>query len=156
LDAVREGWTRGDTGRTPFGINVGIGAVVVVAASMAAAVFPAVGVRLAVVAVSVAGYAAVVCDVGAAFAVAGLGYLLFNGFLVNRLGELTWDGTASLWHASALLLAILLGTGVRWVRAVRADLLLAEEVAGLTTADDGRAVGRGEGQPDTDPSAARA
>ncbi|MDY7086642.1 MAG: hypothetical protein SYR96_16210 [Actinomycetota bacterium] len=28
---------------------------------------------------------------------AGLGHLLFNGFLVNRFGELTWHGETEVW-----------------------------------------------------------
>ncbi len=33
--------------------------------------------------------------VGVGMATAGLAYLLFDGFLVNRHGELIWSGTTS-------------------------------------------------------------
>jgi hypothetical protein len=90
----------------PFGIAFAVGAVAVVAATPVAAVVfaPApVWPRLLTVAVAVGWQAASFADVAAAAATAGLGYLLFsyllfNGFLVNRFGELTWHGVASVWR----------------------------------------------------------
>lgn len=90
-------------GRTPFGIAVGIGATVMVAAAaLSAALFPPVDMaaRLAVVSVAVGVCAATTADTWASLVTAGLGYLLFCGFLVNRYGELTWDGTTSVWHVT--------------------------------------------------------
>ncbi|MGN9907667.1 hypothetical protein ACTMTJ_08955 [Phytohabitans sp. LJ34] len=70
----------------------------VVAAMAAATLFPdsdATG-RLLAIVLAVGGYAALVADTWAALVTAGLGCLLFDGFLVNRFGDLTWDGTTSM------------------------------------------------------------
>jgi hypothetical protein len=45
---------------------------------------------------------AVVADTRASLVTAGLGYLLFDGFLVNRFGDRTWDGTTIMWHLTVL------------------------------------------------------
>jgi K+-transporting ATPase KdpF subunit len=78
----------------PAGISVGVGAVVVVAAAMVAAAIPpsAAGPRLGLPAAALAAFAAVTADWRAAVPVTVLGYLVFDGFLVNRLGELAWHG----------------------------------------------------------------
>ncbi len=125
---------RDDAGRTPFGINLAAGAVAMIVAAFGAVLFPDVNARLAVVAVVVAGYAGAVADTGATFATAGIGYLLFNGFLVNGLGELTWNGMTSLWHLIVFAVAAGLGVAQRWVRSARTDLALADEVARLVDA----------------------
>ena len=71
---------------------------------------------LVVMALAVAGYAMFVDDVRAALATGAVGYLLFDGFLVNRYGDLTWPGTTSL---VAFVLAVVLGVGLRWLRHTR-------------------------------------
>ncbi|MCW6004426.1 hypothetical protein K1W54_07490 [Micromonospora sp. CPCC 205371] len=53
--------------------------------------------------------AAIVTGVLASLVTAGLGCLLFTGFLVNRYGELTWDGTTSVWRAIVLAAAVGIG-----------------------------------------------
>jgi hypothetical protein len=132
---VRES-ARYDAGRTPFGIDLATGAVVMVGAAFAAVVFRDIDARLAAVAVAAGGFAAVAAGARASFAVAGIGYLIFNGFLVNRLGDLTWDGKTSLWHLSAFAFAVGLGLALRRLRAARADHALTLEAAGLAAADD--------------------
>ena len=104
----------------PFGFGVAGGAVVGVTAVAAAAVLlPGSAAQLVLVAVAVGVYAAVVGDVRVSLVTAGLTYLLFDGFLVNRYGELSWDGTTSAWHLFGFALALLLGSGHRLARAAR-------------------------------------
>src|SRR2546429_604685 len=68
---------------TPTGISIGLGCVVVVAAALVAALVPASagGVRLGVLAVALAGFAAVAVDPSAAAFVTVTGFLVFDGFL---------------------------------------------------------------------------
>jgi hypothetical protein len=107
-----------DTEVFPFGIYLGIGsALIVFAAVVAAAVFP-VGQtldRLAVLVVATALFAAVVPDVRASLGVVVLGYLLFDGFLENEYGQLTWDGMTGLWRIGMLFSAVGLGLAGRWL-----------------------------------------
>ncbi len=128
------------TMRTPFGINVVTGAAVVTAAAvLAAAAFPAVPARLAVMALAVAGYSAVVADTRASLAVAALAYLLFNGFLANRYGELAWDGATSVWHLAIFVLAVGSSLVWRWVRYTRVRAAFAaelDELVDITISDD--------------------
>jgi hypothetical protein len=107
--------------RTPFGISLAAGAAVMVAGAMVAAGLAGdVPGRLAVVALALGGYVALVDDVRAGLATAGLGYLLFDGFLVNRYGELTWDGTTTIWCLVAFVMIVGGGLGIRWIRRARA------------------------------------
>jgi hypothetical protein len=51
----------------------------------------------------------------------GLGYLLFNEFLVNRFGELTWHGVAEVWPVVVLLaVTARVGVAARRLQAVLA------------------------------------
>ena len=104
----RPGWDRG----TPVGIHVAAGSTAVVLAALAAAAVPtwASGVRLAMVALMVAGVAAVALDVVAVVAVTVVAYLVLDGFLINQLGELTWRGGADEWRL--LTLASAAGVGL--------------------------------------------
>jgi len=72
--------------------------------------------------------AAVLTDVRASLTTAGLGYLLFNGFLVNRFGGLSWDGTAWPMHLAGFAAAVGFGLGLRRIRAARAEAAVAAEV----------------------------
>lgn len=104
--------------RTLFGIGVGVGALVMVAAvTAAAALTPDDTARLLLVAAAVGGHAALSDDTSASVATAVLGYLLFRGFLIARYGELTWDPANSLWHLLVFAFALGLGLGQRWIRA---------------------------------------
>jgi hypothetical protein len=104
---------------------------VVAAAVIAAAGFDDIPARLAVMASAVAGCTAAMADTGAGVAVAALAYLLFNGFLVNQHGELTWDGTASVWHLAVFTLAIGLGLIWRYICYIRARAAMAVELVEL-------------------------
>ncbi len=120
--------------RTPFGINLAVGAIAMaVAAGVDAALFSGIAVQLVVMALAVGVYAALVDDTRAAVVTAGLGLLLFTGFLANRYGELTWDGTTTLWHLVAFILAAGLGLGLRWIRTAQAEAAVAAELGALLT-----------------------
>jgi MFS family permease len=95
----------------PVGINVAAGAVLVIAvAFVAAGIPPSHPVwRSAALLVAVAGFAAATVDKVAAASTAGIGLAVFYGFLVNRLGELSWHGTADLWRLMATVVAVALG-----------------------------------------------
>jgi hypothetical protein len=114
--------------RTPVGINLATGTAMVVAAALVAAPIPPThtGWRFAVVAVAVGLFAALTLDRLALVGVAVLGWLVVNGFLVDRLGELSWHGSADL---SRMLLLVVSGTfglavgqAYRWLAALWARL----------------------------------
>jgi hypothetical protein len=92
----------------PVGINVASGAVAIVVAAFVAAAIPLVdgGWRWAILDVVVGGFAALTADGPALTAVVGLAWLVGNGFLVDRAGELSWHGWAD---ASRLLVLIAAG-----------------------------------------------
>jgi hypothetical protein len=89
----------------PVGIDIAGGAAVIVFAAIGAAAVPAADPwwRLAVMAVAVGGFAALSGDRLASFAVVLLAWLVVNGFLVDRYGQLSWHGSADL--ARLLVLA---------------------------------------------------
>jgi hypothetical protein len=96
-------------------IQVGIGALVVVAAGLVAATAPGAW-RFGIVAVAVAGFAAVADDRIAVPATIVLAWLVVNGFLVDRFGELSWHGRSDLYRAVMLVSAGALGQVVGWTR----------------------------------------
>ncbi|MFC7247444.1 DUF4118 domain-containing protein [Catellatospora aurea] len=105
---------------TPFGINLGVGAAAMSAATIAAAVLaddPTA--RMIIVAAVIGVYAATVADTRASLATTLIGFGLFNGFLVNGYGELSFHGTQTLWNLSVFGVALGLGLGQRWLRQVR-------------------------------------
>jgi protein-S-isoprenylcysteine O-methyltransferase Ste14 len=63
--------------------------------------------------------------------VAAIGYLLFNGFLVNQYGILTWN-TTSAWHIAVFVVAAALGLGVRYLRHLHAETVFDAELRQLT------------------------
>jgi hypothetical protein len=112
--------------RTPVGINLGIGAAMIVGAGMVAAPIAAqhIGWRFAIVAVAVACFAVLTLDRLALAGVVALGWLVVNGFLVDRLGELSWHGSSDLYRLMLLVMAGALGLAIgeayRYVRDLRA------------------------------------
>jgi hypothetical protein len=133
---MREDWVPGAATAvgTPFGISLAGGAAAMVGAALTAAgLVPAgaTGWRLGVMALVVAGYTAMVDDAWASLATAGLGYLLFNGFLVNRAGELTWIGTTNVWQLGVFVVALGLGLGCRSIGRILARAALSAELEDL-------------------------
>lgn len=93
--------------------------IVTAAAAFAAVGFPDVPARLVVMALAVAGYVAMVADTRANAAVTTVAYLLFDGFLVNKHGELSWDGTTSMSHLAVFVVAVGLGLARRSIHYAR-------------------------------------
>ncbi len=88
---------------------------------------------LVVLAIALWAYAAVVRDVRASLATAGLAYLLFDGLLVNGYGELSWTGTTSTWHVTVLALAAGLGIWMHRLRTTRVQAAMERELSELLT-----------------------
>jgi hypothetical protein len=130
--------------RTPRGITIGAGSVVVVAAALLAALVPVAhtGWRFAVVAGAVGLFAAVGRDGWAVAAVAALSWLVVNGFLVDRLGELSWHGSPDLSRLMLLVLiggsGLALGEGMQGLREVRARWRAGAEVRSPAGAIDAK------------------
>jgi amino acid transporter len=99
---------------TPAGIVIAIGAVTVVAAAGLAGRFPLSdsGLRLAVMAAALGIYAACCVDLIAVVAVIPLAWLVFDGFLLDRFGELVWRGWADVARIGVLVAVALVGFGV--------------------------------------------
>jgi hypothetical protein len=106
----------------PTGIAIALGsAIIVVSAFVSAAVPASAGaVRIGLVALALAGFAALTINPVAVTAVGGLGFVVFDGFLVNQLGELSWHGPADVRRLMVLAAAGVLGLGAGTAyRAVR-------------------------------------
>ena len=134
--------TRTET-TTPAGINLGIGAALVLVAVLAAALIPPVDVdwRFGVVMAAVALFAALAVDQWSLLGVALIAWLLADGFLVNRLGELSWHGSSDIWRMTLLVVAgaagLLVGGAYRQVRAVRSRQRFDATLQVLVTHVDG-------------------
>ena len=103
------------------GFTVGIGATAVVAAGVVASTVPAAdsGWRFGIVVAAVAIFAAFAGDAVAVAWAAGLAWLVTNGFLVDRFGELSWHGRSDVSRAVMLMLAGGLGLLIARVRRER-------------------------------------
>ncbi|MEJ3746995.1 hypothetical protein WEI85_27395 [Actinomycetes bacterium KLBMP 9797] len=114
----------------PGGHDVGLfgladGVAVITGSVLAAGVlFPAgqVSARLILVAVAVGVCAAVLPDGRMTLVVAGLGFVLFTGFLTNSYGGFRWDGVNTVWHLFVFAMATAIGLAQRWIRAAQGDL----------------------------------
>lgn len=97
----------------PTGIAIALGSAVIVATAFVSAAVPASAgtARLGLVALALAGFAAWTVNPVAVSTVGGLGFLVFDGFLVNQLGELSWHGTADVRRLMVLAAAGVLGLG---------------------------------------------
>lgn len=95
----------------PVGINVAWGAAAIVVTGFVAATVPArhTDARLVVVAVTVGLFALLTGDALAAAAIVALGWLVDNGFLVDRFGQLEWHGSADAVRLAVLMAVAGLG-----------------------------------------------
>jgi hypothetical protein len=105
---------------TPVGINTAVGAVVVLVCCAAPPHLDASGAaaRFAVLALGVAAFTASVGDPAAAAVTAGVAFLLFDGFVVDHAGDLTWHGDADLVRLVVLAAAACTGLTARASREV--------------------------------------
>jgi hypothetical protein len=96
--------------------------------------------RFAVLVAVVGVFAVVTLDQRALAGVALLAWLLMNGFLENRLGELSWHGSFDLFLLMVLVLAgavgLALGEVYRAVRELRARWRAGAEAARLAAGFD--------------------
>jgi hypothetical protein len=112
----------------PFGINTAVGAVAVAVLCLVPANLDQQGrdARLAVLAVGVVVFAATVLDPLAVAVTAGVGFLLFDGFVEGQQGDLVWNGRSDLLRLAFLCgssaLGLILGAVHRWRRHRRVDL----------------------------------
>jgi len=124
---ISSAWTRPgrepeDQRDTPLGVNVAAGALVVVVAAFVSAAVPpsATAVRLGLFATAQGVFAALTVDPLAVAIVGVLGFGVFDGFLVNQLGELTWHGQSDVSRVLVLVAAGVSGVAVgQAYRAVR-------------------------------------
>jgi len=137
------------TGETLWELHVVSGAVVATAAVLVAAPLPGTTARLVLVCAALALFAWLVPDALAALATAGVAYVLVNGFLLHRYGELSWDGADSLAQLGLLALTAVPALARSRVDAVREDRALAAELARLISehgpSDDKSDTGREPG-----------
>ncbi|HEU0238723.1 MAG TPA: hypothetical protein VFR11_05505 [Micromonosporaceae bacterium] len=98
----------------PTGLAVGLGAVWIIVAAVIAAAIPVPDAewRFAVMAIAVGLFAAFSLDQVALAVVAVLAFAVSNGFLEDRLGQLSWHGAGDLWRLLLLVMASALGLGV--------------------------------------------
>jgi hypothetical protein len=104
--------------RTPTGINVAVGAVVIVAAAVAAAFVPSTDPRLrfAVVAFALTSFAVASEDWRAVAALVPLTWLVHDGFLLDRFGVLAWHGWSDVTRGALLVAAALGGLALASAR----------------------------------------
>ena len=105
------------------GVDVALGAVVVVFAALAAAAIPSgdIGWRLVAVAAAVGLFVAWTDDGLAAAFIVGLAWLVVNGFLVDRYGQLSWHGWVDLLRLLVLVAAAGVGIVLGRSRRITAD-----------------------------------
>jgi hypothetical protein len=114
-DAAR---IRFDRRRVPFEFAIPAGALTVIIAALfdsGVVAPPHRGARIAVMAAAVAIFCAVVGEWRSGLATALVGYLLLDGFLLNRHGELTWDHTTGLQAVTAVASAGAAGLLTGWL-----------------------------------------
>ncbi|GAB1644114.1 hypothetical protein KRMM14A1259_45370 [Krasilnikovia sp. MM14-A1259] len=116
---------------------MGVGAAVVAGTALVATFVPAPAgtVRLGLMASSVSVFSALTVDPLAVAAVAVLACLVFDGFVLNHLGELSWHGAADVRRSAALAVAaaagLIAGGGFRVVRRLFAWRRWSHEVSAM-------------------------
>jgi hypothetical protein len=128
-----------------MGINLGIGALVVILGAVLVAFVPAAHLwwRLGLMALLAFGFAAATADQVALGGVALVVWLVSNGFFENRQGELSWHGSTDLGFAMVLVVAAAVGLAVGQAGRTMADWYARHA---LVRAVDGRIVHEEEGR----------
>jgi len=130
--ASRHDHTAARSSATPTGFAIGAGAVGLVGAAIIAAAIPVADAdwRFAVIAIAVGLFAAIFLDQLALGGIAVLAFLISNGFLEDRFGQLAWHGSGDLWRLLLLVTAgavgLAVGESMRFVANVRAARGVAE------------------------------
>ena len=109
---MNETWWLVRARSAPTGITLAAGSAAVVATALSAAALTAPsesGTRLVAMALCVAAVGAFGGDLVAALATAGIAWSVLDGFLVNRLGTLTWHGAADMVRVGVLAAVALAG-----------------------------------------------
>ncbi len=98
--------------RPPPGVRLAVGATAAVLAALAASMLPGSDsvLRTLIVVVAVAAFAGWADDWRPALATAAVGFLLVDGFLVDRYGQLAWHGGADGLRLAAFVGAAVVGT----------------------------------------------
>jgi hypothetical protein len=126
--------------RTPVGIDLGAGTVMVLVGVVVAAMLPASAGwwRLVPVVVALVVFSALTVYPTAVAFVATVAYLLVLGFLVDRYGVLAWHGVPDIHRLLVIVLSadagFAFGLGRRWMRRRRPLLVPAEWAAPTTGA----------------------
>lgn len=103
--------------RTPAGLSLAGGVVLVVlTATVTAPLTHAVGWRIAAVTAGVLVFTTITGDGRAAGGVAVIAWAVGNGFLINRLGQLSWHAEGDTWFVMGLLGAVAVGMTIAEVR----------------------------------------
>jgi hypothetical protein len=111
-----------DEENIPTGFAVAAGSVVVVASAFVSSAIPASAgaARFGLVAAALGGFAALTVNAVAIAVVGLLAFLVFDGFLVNQLGELSWHGAADVQRLFLLIVVsisgLVAGRGYRVLR----------------------------------------
>lgn len=87
--------------------------------------------QLAMVALSLGIFAAVVPDTRSTLSAVVISFALFEGLLADQHGFPLLDYTTTSWHLCVLVVAAGLGLGQRWLRHVRDDAALDTEIHDL-------------------------
>jgi hypothetical protein len=150
--------------RIPFEFGLAAGSVTMIVAALidSAAFTPDHrGDRLVAMAIAIALFS-IVGGWQSALPVAAVGYLLFDGFLANRYGELTWDHQTGPRAIGVIALAVALGLIVGWLRSrpyraaptIRPSVDTSTERSGRRGGRKGRGAETGRLRPSRNRSAA--
>jgi K+-sensing histidine kinase KdpD len=119
----------------PQGVLVGLGALAVVGAGVLSSLLPAAdaAARYGVLVLTLLAFAAWAKAWPAALTVALIGFLVFDGFLVNRLGLLSWHGWTDVTRVVAILAAVTFGRLIGDLRGTATVTMKAKPISGRGT-----------------------
>jgi hypothetical protein len=102
----------GHDGDAPVGICLAVGALGVVVACLLAAAVPASDpvARWCLVVATIGAYAVTVADLGSAVFLALTAFMIFNGFVTNSTGDLSWHGVADTARLATVFGAVVFGS----------------------------------------------